>query len=42
MSFEMRKDFFRPMNKSVYGKTINARLINNAKKYKPYKNEFLG
>ena len=29
------------MNSSVYGKTIKTRLINNAKKYKPYKNEFL-
>ena len=33
------------MNNSVYGKTINkevnARLVNNAKKYKAYKNEFL-
>ena len=40
-SFE--KDFFKPMNNSVYGKTmenlgkrINVRLINNARDYKKY------
>ena len=30
------------MNNTVYGKTINARIVNDAKKYKTYKNEFLG
>ena len=42
MSFEIEEDFFKLMNNSFCGKTINVRLINNAKKlYKPSKNEFL-
>ena len=37
-----KNGFFEPMNNSVYSKKINARLVNNAKKYKAYKNEFSG
>ena len=49
MSFWDKRDFFKLTNKSVFGKSmenlskqINSRLINNAKKYKAYKTEFLG
>ena len=42
MSFKTKKEFFKLMNNCIYDKTINARLISNAKKYMPYKNEFLG
>ena len=44
--FWNEKDCLKLMNNSNYGETIkkkmNARLVNNAKKYKAYKNEFLG
>ena len=41
MSFEIEEDFFKLMNNSFCGKTINVRLINNAKKlYKPSKMSF--
>ena len=49
MSFGDKTDFFKLTDKSVYckkmknlRKQINSRLLNNAKKYKAYKNEFLG
>ena len=32
MSFKTKKDFFKLMNNSIYGKTINAKLIKNVKK----------
>ena len=43
----MKKDIFKLMNDNVYSKIIkkkkkNARLVNNAKKCKVYKIEFLG
>ena len=40
MSFEMKKDFFKLINNSVYDKTINAEF-NNAKRYGAYKNQSL-
>ena len=44
--FWNEKVFFKLMNNNIYGTTvtkkINARLGNNAKKYKTYKNEFMG
>ena len=47
MDFKMKKDIFKLMNDNVYSKIIkkkkkNARLVNNAKKCKVYKIEFLG
>ena len=47
MDFQMKKDIFKLMNDNVYSKIIkkkkkNARLVNNAKKCKVYKIEFLG
>ena len=46
MSFEIKKHFFKLINNSFYGKTvktkISSRLVNNAKKYKAYKNKLLG
>ena len=41
MSFWHEINIFKLMNNSIYGKRINARLINNVKKFKLYKNEFL-
>ena len=44
MSFETKKDSFKLMNNTFYGKTrkkMNDRLVNNAKNYKSYKNESL-
>ena len=35
-----KNGLFELMNNSVYSKKINATLINNAKKYKAYKNKF--
>ena len=35
-----KRFFFKFMNNSIYGKTINARLVNNAKKYKVHKMSF--